>query len=252
MFRPRKKYQGGGPVQSDYPDFESWQRAYDEYLQSLSPKQEKMDFSNTWTNFPPLSGPGRPVNPSPGNNIDISAQTGYVASTDGGNLNNNPGIPRTPNDKSISPKLLRPKVDPHFVLQGLTSGAEWLANAVDRNRQNNYASSQYSTLGQMDPLPVSNFQPNPINPGSAYAKKGGMLRGKCNPRHRGKPKDMDEDMDEDEMKKGGLTPNKARKILHDGTVHGKPLTDKQRRFFGANSKGNTLKYAGGGWFKNNI
>lgn len=42
-----------------------------------------------------------------------------------------------------------------------------------------------------------------------------------------------------EVKKGGLTPNKAREILHDGTAHGKPLTDKQRRFFGAKSKGHT-------------
>lgn len=42
------------------------------------------------------------------------------------------------------------------------------------------------------------------------------------------------------MKKGGtLTPNKAREILHDGTAHGKPLTDKQRKFFGAKSKGHT-------------
>lgn len=40
-------------------------------------------------------------------------------------------------------------------------------------------------------------------------------------------------------KKGGLTPNKAREILHDGTAQGKPLTDKQRRFFGAMSKGHT-------------
>ena len=44
------------------------------------------------------------------------------------------------------------------------------------------------------------------------------------------------------MKKGGLTPNKAREILHDGTAQGHPLTDKQRRFFGAMSKGNTIKY----------
>ncbi len=49
------------------------------------------------------------------------------------------------------------------------------------------------------------------------------------------------------MKKGGLTPNKAREILHDGTVHGKPITDKQRRYFGAMSKGNTLKYQKGGY-----
>lgn len=42
-----------------------------------------------------------------------------------------------------------------------------------------------------------------------------------------------------EFKKGGLTPNKAREILHDGTAQGHPLTDKQRRFFGAKSKGHT-------------
>ena len=41
------------------------------------------------------------------------------------------------------------------------------------------------------------------------------------------------------MKEGGLTANKAREILHDGTVHGKKLTDKQRRYFGAMSKGHT-------------
>jgi hypothetical protein len=40
-------------------------------------------------------------------------------------------------------------------------------------------------------------------------------------------------------KKGGLTPNKAREILHDGTIRDQPITDKQRRFFGAKSKGHT-------------
>jgi len=34
-----------------------------------------------------------------------------------------------------------------------------------------------------------------------------------------------------------LTQAKARKILHDKTVHGKPLTEKQRKFFGAVSSG---------------
>jgi hypothetical protein len=53
-------------------------------------------------------------------------------------------------------------------------------------------------------------------------------------------------VDEYKMKMGGLSPNKAREILHDGTVHGRPLTEKQRRFFGAMSKGNTKKYQLGG------
>lgn len=52
---------------------------------------------------------------------------------------------------------------------------------------------------------------------------------------------------EDEMAKGGLTANKARMILHDKKVHGKPLTDKQRKFFGAISNGASIKgYATGG------
>ena len=33
-------------------------------------------------------------------------------------------------------------------------------------------------------------------------------------------------------KKGGLTPKKAKKILEDGTAQGKPLTEKQKRYFG--------------------
>lgn len=32
---------------------------------------------------------------------------------------------------------------------------------------------------------------------------------------------------------GKLTSAKAKKILKDGTVHGKPLTAKQKRFMGA-------------------
>lgn len=42
------------------------------------------------------------------------------------------------------------------------------------------------------------------------------------------------EMDEEEpmMAAFGLSAKKARKILHDKSVHGKPLTDKQRKFFG--------------------
>ncbi|ANS04532.1 hypothetical protein [uncultured Mediterranean phage] len=38
-----------------------------------------------------------------------------------------------------------------------------------------------------------------------------------------------------------LTKKKARKILKDGTVHGKPLTKKQRGLFGATASGKKLK-----------
>lgn len=45
-----------------------------------------------------------------------------------------------------------------------------------------------------------------------------------------------------------LTSSKAKKILHDKSVHGNPLTEKQRRFFGAIAGGaKPYKAEEGGW-----
>ena len=38
-----------------------------------------------------------------------------------------------------------------------------------------------------------------------------------------------------------LTAAKAKEILHDGTVHGKPITAAQRGYFGAVAGGNARK-----------
>lgn len=43
-----------------------------------------------------------------------------------------------------------------------------------------------------------------------------------------------------------LTSSKAKEILHDKSVHGHPLTDKQRKFFGAIA-GGAKPYENGGW-----
>ena len=47
------------------------------------------------------------------------------------------------------------------------------------------------------------------------------------------------------MKGGGLTAKKAREILHDKEVHGHPLTEKQRKFFGAIAGGAKAYQLGG-------
>ena len=47
-----------------------------------------------------------------------------------------------------------------------------------------------------------------------------------------------------------LTSAKAKEILHDKSVHGHPLTDKQRRFFGAIAGGAPVKAKTGGWLDN--
>jgi len=38
-----------------------------------------------------------------------------------------------------------------------------------------------------------------------------------------------------------LTPRKAKKILEDGEIRGKPLTEKQRKFFGAITSGKKVR-----------
>lgn len=52
--------------------------------------------------------------------------------------------------------------------------------------------------------------------------------------------------DTDEMEEGGLTPAKARQILHDGEIRGVDLTKKQRSYFGAVASGHARKYNKGG------
>jgi hypothetical protein len=62
------------------------------------------------------------------------------------------------------------------ISNGMRAGNDLLAEIsgrVDRGRQNQYMYDQYSTLGQMDEMPVQNFQPNPF---SLYARYGGSLR----------------------------------------------------------------------------
>jgi hypothetical protein len=41
--------------------------------------------------------------------------------------------------------------------------------------------------------------------------------------------------------KGSVSKAKAKEILRDGTVHGKPLTKKQRGFFRARAAGKSRK-----------
>lgn len=55
---------------------------------------------------------------------------------------------------------------------------------------------------------------------------------------------LQEDLEIPKFKKGGLTAKKAREILHDKSVHGKPLTDKQRKYFGYIA---SQKKSNGGW-----
>lgn len=119
-------------------------------------------------------------------------------------------------------------INPSLIGEGLLTGLTYLGREMEQNRQDDYARRQLSDLGQNDYANYQQFQPNPF---SLYARYGGQIK-----------KSSAYNYDSEQlgfMEKGGLSPNKARQILHDKKVHGKPLTDKQRRFFGAASKGHT-------------
>ena len=45
------------------------------------------------------------------------------------------------------------------------------------------------------------------------------------------------------MARHGLSRQKARLMLHEGTVRGQKITPKQRRFFGARSSGAPIRMA---------
>ena len=234
-YRGNIRMQMGGepPKQSDYPDYESWNAAQEEWLRSLSGQPTsplsltKPSISGGFSSgkisggvsngaavsAPPIQGGisnGAAVGAPPisggvtdGKSVGAPSMTGGVTDSSGIGLN--------------PPK----KKDPYFLglgkrmLSTATTGLEWLSGIVERNRQNQYQQNQFSTLGQLDGMPISNFQPSAYN---LYSKYGGSIS---------------------KYRKGGLTPNDARQILHDKEVKNHPLTDKQRRFFGAKSKGHT-------------
>ena len=83
-----------------------------------------------------------------------------------------------------------------------------------------------------------------IDEGGKFSKGGTIKCNSCS--WSWNEKDGGEDMyvchkcgnDNSEMyKKGGLSPDKAKEMLNDGMAQGKPLTDKQKRYFGAISSG---------------
>jgi len=155
------------------------------------------------------------------------------------------------------------KISASDMMHAAIPALSYLGRNIEQNRQDDYARRQLAMLGQNSYADYKQFQPNPY---SLYARFGGNIKkyqtgGKIPYYQYGERSQFyppifaeggefsvdefdDEMMKRGGMKKwrgkaGGLTPNKAREILHDKSVHGKELTDKQRRFFGAMSKGHT-------------
>lgn len=200
--------QGGGyngfPKQSDYPDYESWQQAVDEYTAAMGQQAQQLPKINiqqqaiTDADFLP-TGEAAPVSTTTPNygalepkrvdDVDAEAnrlyqtgskqyQQGYDRSLGEGVLNEGTAF-----EKRTYRNFYRGKygeginpVDPFQVglgLQTATTGLSWLSGIFDRRRQNRYKANNLSTLGRFESQPVDNFQPNPYN---LYAKLGGNIK----------------------------------------------------------------------------
>lgn len=111
------------------------------------------------------------------------------------------------------------RIDPFKALLGITgakAGLSWLSGVIDRRRQRRYLQNQYSTLGQIDPIPVSNFQPTPYN---LYARYGGSLgryKNFTHPIYTNKAENAGFPMDDGRMKEGGKWIQKAVNPKHKG------------------------------------
>lgn len=134
--------------------------------------QPELSSQYTWMNNFDGSTTPAPVNPNAIKTYDISAQTGYNPQ----NALNNGQVPVTPaaDKDAVDPRPKKKKFDPFFALRGATTGLSWLANKAERNRQDQYMYNQYSTLGQLDPVNINDYQPTPYN---QYFQEGGTVDG---------------------------------------------------------------------------
>lgn len=60
-----------------------------------------------------------------------------------------------------------------IAMKGIRTGLGEVAGRVERGRQNQYDYLQQTALGQLNPMPLTDYQPNPY---SMYAKYGGSLK----------------------------------------------------------------------------
>lgn len=216
----KKMQMGGIPKQQDFPDYESYSQALDAYMQNIgnaAPQEENVQMDE----LPAMKDLGTQYYQTGYNNLGQSNP--YQGDYQRGMKEAQPGV-----RKNTS-------WDPYFMLKGAKTGLGWLSGIAERKRQNNYMMSQFSQLGMASPVPVENFQPNPINPGSGYMKKGGIHM--KNPfsgssKYAGRQQ-KEKNSSSEEMAKGGNWLKGAVNPAHKGycTPMSKPTCTGHRRAF---------------------
>lgn len=159
--QPKMQTAGFPPKSEDYmDDYEGYQSAMDNWVQSTyDPEAQGLKGLKDFL--------GRRQKGLPTNMFKTTGNEGTDSNPmDRGPVETGP-VETSPDQKETS------KIDPYWAFRGLRSGISWLSGMVERGRQNRYDWMQQTALGQMNPMPTDDFQPNPYN---LYMQKGGNLK----------------------------------------------------------------------------
>lgn len=224
-----QRMQNGGPMprQQDYPDYESWQAAMDEWhnsnAQQIAPAGATMNMLQNFSQ--PVQEFDRPA-PEPAqqplNAVQdaiskglIEAPKGFDSAQQWYNYMNTPAPTAKQKKKNNNPYQTLQNVG--LGIQAARTGLGWISGAVERGRQNQYDMMQQTALGQMNPIQSSDFQPNPYN---LYMQMGGNLKTIMKDynywSNNAGPMDMTDGTGNPNMKKGGFEIDRmliVRKLL---------------------------------------
>lgn len=107
--------------------------------------------------------------------VDIMRQQANMKTAGTATMNisgNNPQIdPIVPSNGSGQQKPFG--WEPFFAMRNAVGAATELGGRAERSRQDQYYYNQLSSMGQMNPMPASDYQPNPYR---MYARYGGSLK----------------------------------------------------------------------------
>lgn len=196
-YRGKKKYQlGGFPQQRNYPDYESYIQAVEEYRKQngmYSPQpmdtQYGKQLSKEEQNYIATGQTQVPVTRNTSNNVqEINGfpkdqqflPSNAINVSDNGQWNPANTGQESPNYTWAGAKRNPTTQKNEFDYRGLGAGIQaartglgFISGAVERGSQNKYMYNQFTTMGQMNPMPVQDYQPSPY---SLYARYGGSLK----------------------------------------------------------------------------
>jgi hypothetical protein len=249
-----QRMQGGGPMprQQDFPDYESWQAAMDEWhngnAQQILPAGPTMNmlqnFSQPVQDFDrpapePAQQPLNPVQDGIRKGL-IEAPRGFDTTQQWYDYMNTP----PPKQKKRNNNPYQTMQNVGLGLQAARTGLGWLSGAIERGRQNQYDMMQQTALGQMNPMQSSDFQPNPYN---LYMQMGGNLKTIMQDYQKWSndagPMDMTDGKGNPNMKKGGYEIDRmiiVRKLLPELLNFGK-IGSNYRRYRGMKKGGIYIK-----------